>query len=656
MMESDSILTPQIAPATPKHIWWESLLTRRVQLLLDIWVLLLAFAFAYLLRFDFTLPAEWRHPILLQCPLVILIQFLTVYQFGGHQFIWRYTSLAHLRVFFAAIGVSFCLLVGLRLTLPDALSWGRMPLSVAIIDHLLAFSGVLGLRVLRRSLYETFETYHKLKFHGAQNGHSKAVILIGAGQMGVSTLREIGRHVGFGLDVKGFVDDDPSKQNMRVWQGVKVLGKTEDLPRLVKELEIDHVIITIALASSTELQRILNICNKIPIRTRIIPGWAEVIKGNFGVNQIRDVQIEDLLGREQVELDTESIRNFVTGRVVMVTGAGGSIGSELARQVSAFAPAKLLLAERSEPALFTIEQELAENPHCEIVPLIADVGDERRVRNIFEKFRPEVILHAAAHKHVPLMERNPGEAVKNNVLSTKLLGETAAEYHAPVFVLVSTDKAVRPTSVMGASKRLAELVIQDLNRNHPQTRYVAVRFGNVIGSAGSVVPIFKEQIRKGGPVKVTDKRMTRYFMTIPEAAQLVLQAGAMPGDGGEVYILRMGEPVKIADLAENLIALSGFRPYEEIDIIETGIRPGEKLFEELVISEEVAQTRHPKILINKIAAPPTGNFPKRIDEIAAAARNCETNRVRNILAELIPEANLEAAGNPVVVAARALTN
>jgi FlaA1/EpsC-like NDP-sugar epimerase len=340
----------------------------------------------------------------------------------------------------------------------------------------------------------------------------------------------------------------------------------------------------------------------------------------------------------------------------MVTGAGGSIGSELARQVSAFAPAKLLLAERSEPALFTIEQELAENPHCEIVPLIADVGDEGRVRNIFEKFRPEVILHAAAHKHVPLMERNPGEAVKNNVLSTKLLGETAAEYHAPVFVLVSTDKAVRPTSVMGASKRLAELVIQDLNRNHPQTRYVAVRFGNVIGSAGSVVPIFKEQIRKGGPVKVTDKRMTRYFMTIPEAAQLVLQAGAMPGDGGEVYILRMGEPVKIADLAENLIALSGFRPYEEIDIIETGIRPGEKLFEELVISEEVAQTRHPKILINKIAAPPTGNFPKRIDEIAAAARNCETNRVRNILAELIPEANLEAAGNPVVVAAHALTN
>ena len=360
------------------------------------------------------------------------------------------------------------------------------------------------------------------------------------------------------------------------------------------------------------------------------------------MNQIRDVQIEDLLGREPVELDTDSMSRLLAARTVLVTGAGGSIGSELARQVARFQPSRLLLVERAEPFLFQAERALqAEFPACRIVPLIADVSDVARMNSIFEQYRPAVVLHAAAHKHVPLMESNPCEAVKNNALATRSLGEIAAAHSAEVFVLISTDKAVRPTSVMGASKRLAELVIQDLNGRHA-TRFVAVRFGNVIGSTGSVVPIFQEQIRQGGPVKVTDKRMTRYFMTIPEAAQLVLQAGAMPdGKGGEVYVLRMGQPVRIWELAENLITLSGLRPHEDVEIIETGRRPGEKLFEELVIDEEVAETLHPKILISRIAGQPAENLRLALEKIARLAHAGDAMAVRLELQEIIPESTLE---------------
>jgi FlaA1/EpsC-like NDP-sugar epimerase len=629
----------------PAAIWWETLLTRRVQLLLDLWVFLLAFCLAYLLRFDFTIPAEWRNTVLLQCPFVVALQFVALNASGGHNFIWRYTSLGHLRVFLAAMLASFGVCVLLRLTLPDFLAWGRMPISVAIVDNLLAFGGVLGIRVLRRSLYESHETSQRQKANGHHNGETKPVLLIGAGQMGVSFVRELGRQSHLGLDVKGFVDDDPAKRHMTVFHKHRVLGATHDLPRLVKELEVDHVIITISKAAPHDLQRILNICRSVPIRTRIIPGWAEVIQGHVQVSQIRDVQIEDLLGREQVELDAASIQRFLAGRVVMVTGAGGSIGSELARQVLRFDPSLLLLAERSEPALFQIEREIHEHfPDAQAAPLMADVGDEQRMRAIFERYRPEVVLHAAAHKHVPLMEHNPCEAVKNNALATHLLGTLAAEYGAEVFVLVSTDKAVRPTSVMGASKRLAELVAQNLNQRHPATRFAAVRFGNVIGSAGSVVPIFQKQIRKGGPVKITDRRMTRYFMTIPEAAQLVLQAGAIPGEGGEVYVLRMGQPVRILELAENLITLSGLQPHHDIEVIETGIRPGEKLFEELVIDEEVAETRHPKILISRIASPPTDTFQASLQELAEAARQGRENELRDQMARLIPEATLTGSG------------
>ncbi|HYE73151.1 MAG TPA: nucleoside-diphosphate sugar epimerase/dehydratase, partial [Blastocatellia bacterium] len=503
-----------------------------------------------------------------------------------------------------------------------------------------------GLRVFRRALYESYEKRKRQKEAVGHNTYKKPVLLIGAGKAGMLAANEIERRGDVDLEIKGFVDDDPGKQKRSVIQDKRVLGTTQDLPRLVHELGIDHVVITIAQASRQDIRRIVETCEQIPIRVRIIPGLYEILQGRVEVSRIRDVRIEDLLGREPVKLDEKSLNHLLAGKTVMVTGAGGSIGSELARQVVRFNPAYVLLVERAENALFNIDRELRElNTNQKIEPLIADIGDEARMRAIFNRYRPQVVLHAAAHKHVPLMEFNPAEAVKNNVLATRLLGEMAGEFDAEVFVLISTDKAVCPTSIMGATKRVAELIIQDLNLRM-KTTYAAVRFGNVIGSAGSVIPIFREQIRKGGPVTITDRRMKRYFMTIPEAVQLVLQAGAIgkaAGKGGEVFILQMGEPMSILDLAEATITLSGFKPHEEIKIVETGIRPGEKLYEELLMTEEmVAETQHPKIFINKITGRSTEDISLAIQRLEALSRNGHEQELRQYLNELLPEAKLSS--------------
>ncbi|HEX8117054.1 MAG TPA: nucleoside-diphosphate sugar epimerase/dehydratase, partial [Pyrinomonadaceae bacterium] len=408
----------------------------------------------------------------------------------------------------------------------------------------------------------------------------------------------------------------------------------------VEDLDIDHVIVTVVHASREQFRRILDICEQIPVRVRVIPGLEEILQGRVTFTRIRDVQIEDLLGREPVQLEEAEVRGFLAGKAVMVTGAGGSIGSELARQLARFQPASLLLVERAEFALFEIERELrAAYAGLNVVALVGDVGDRGRMRAIFDARRPQIVFHAAAHKHVPMMESNPAEAVKNNVLATHALGEVAGEYDAEVFVLISTDKAVRPTSVMGASKRVAELVIQDLDRRY-ETRYVAVRFGNVIGSTGSVIPIFREQIRKGGPVTVTHRDMVRYFMTIPEAAQLVLQAGTM-GKGGEIFILDMGEPVRILDLAKDTITLSGLRPYEDIDIVFTGVRAGEKLFEELNTADEhAARTYHPKIFTGKIAAYTGEQVSWGLEQLARLAAEGQTEEIYHFLQDFLPEACL----------------
>src|SRR5947207_905332 len=621
-----------------------------VQVFLDVSLLLAAFVAAYLLRFDFRVPDNEVRNLLTQIPLVILVQFVALTILGARSTIWRYTDLAHSKAFVYAAVASLMVIVLLRLGLPKPHAAWRVPLSVSLIDVLLAFGGAYAIRVMRRAEYEYKQKRTQLKKHINGNGNGKtkskrSVLLIGAGRAGSLAAKEIEARGDLDLEIKGFVDDDRSKLGRSVVQGRRVLGTTQDLPRLVHTHGINHVVITIAHASRHQIHRIVQICESIPVKVRIIPELYEIIEGRVEISRIRDVEIEDLLGREPIELDTESIRRELAGKTVMVTGAGGSIGSELARQVQRFAPASVLLVERAEFALFDVDCELrANNPAQTIVPLVVDVGDEPSMRAIFNLYRPQVVIHAAAHKHVPLMESNSTEAVQNNTLNTRLLAGMAGEFKAEVFVMVSTDKAVRPTSIMGASKRAAELVVQDLNSQY-DTRFVAVRFGNVIGSAGSVIPIFREQIRNGGPVTITDKRMKRYFMTIPESAQLVLQASVI-GQGGEVFILHMGEPVRIMDLAESLITLSGLKPHEDIQIIETGMRPGEKLYEELSFeTEKTVPTSHPKIFINKLDTPEPETVRTALKVLARLVQERNEDELRRFLNGLLPEASLRSAPN-----------
>jgi FlaA1/EpsC-like NDP-sugar epimerase/lipopolysaccharide/colanic/teichoic acid biosynthesis glycosyltransferase len=641
--------TEEDKPVRQPRVWWKPFQTKPAQFALDLLVLVAVFALTYMLRFDFAVPRHEFFNALTQLPYVVLIQFSALCLSGAYAFIWRYIGMSEIKTFLKAAFWSVLPLLILRFGLPAQFQNWRVPLSIIVVDTILAFGGVLALRVVRRSLYEQYEKRPKTK--SVSNGTRKAVLLIGAGRAGMLAAREIMGHHETDLEVKGFIDDDPNKLGSMI-HGIKVLGPTRDLPLWVPKLKIDHVVITMAGIPGPYIRKIAEFCERIPVKVRIIPGLYDILRGKVEVSRIRDVEIEDLLGRMPVKLDVEDMRRFLADKIVMVTGAGGSIGSELAQQVAEFQPSSLLLVERSEFALFEIERELTEAwPDLAIVPLVADVGDEGRLRAIFKKYRPQVILHAAAHKHVPIMEDNIAEAVKNNVLATHLLGVIAGEFGAEAFVLISTDKAVRPTSVMGASKRFAELVVQDLDKRF-LTRYVAVRFGNVIGSTGSVITVFQKQIRKGRPLTITHPDMVRYFMTIREAAQLVLQASAM-GQGGEIFILDMGEPVRILDLAKHMLNLSGLKPFVDVDIVFTGIRPGEKLIEELQITEEsMDKTRHPKIFIGKIAAYPQDKVRVALDRLALLSENGHERELRSYLSELLPEAQFKNSNAKVASVSR----
>lgn len=430
------------------------------------------------------------------------------------------------------------------------------------------------------------------------NRIKKRTLIIGAGAGGHMAVRQLNKNADTDLMPVAYIDDDPKKFRLQYF-GIPVVGDSTTIKQAVESYKIDNIIIAIPSLSKQDLKRIFDECAKTAAKTQIMPMIEDIISGKVSVNQFRDVQVEDLLGREPVKLDIESISEYVTGKTILVTGAGGSIGSEICRQISRFNPKKLLLLGHGENSIYGIDMELRglKLEEIEIIPVIADVQDRDRIFEIVERHRPDVVYHAAAHKHVPLMEYNPKEAVKNNVIGTRNVAEAADTFGVETFVLVSSDKAVNPTNVMGSTKRIAEMVIQNLDK-HSSTKYVAVRFGNVLGSRGSVIPLFKKQIQTGGPVTVTHPDMTRYFMTIPEASRLVLQAGAL-ARGGEVFVLDMGEPVKIVDLAKNLIQLSGYT-IEEIGIKFAGIRPGEKMFEELLGENEVHQKPvFPKIFIGK---------------------------------------------------------
>ena len=627
--------------AVIENFWF---LRRPTQFLLDVIVLTAAFLLAYLPAINVQLGEYYLNTTLTQLPFVIFIQFAALFLSGAYSIIWRYISIEDLKVFIRAATISGIILIALRFLLiySDFRLW-QIPISVILLDLVIGFGGILAVRVLRRFVYELSEKNQT--FPRRRRGELSPALIIGAGRMGATLVKEMVGRRDAELEIRGFIDDDVRKVGGSVG-GIKVLGTTRDLPRLVEELKIKQIVIAIEQAQGKEIRRILDVCSVLPVRAQIVPSLDEIASGRVSVSRIRDVEIEDLLGREPVELDDENLHEFLTGKTVMVTGAGGSIGSELVRQIANYQPRQILLIERAEFFLFQITREIsARFPGLSCVPLIADVCDEARMRDVFEQYLPAVVFHAAAHKHVPLMEANTVEAIKNNVFGTRLVGSLAGEYGTASFVLISTDKAVNPTSVMGASKRIAEIVVQGLDQKY-DTHFIAVRFGNVLGSAGSVVPIFREQIRNGEAVTVTHRDMTRYFMTIPEASQLVLQAGAL-GQGGEIFVLDMGKPVRILELAEDMIRLSGLTPYEDIDIVFTGMRQGEKLFEELeMMGENLLKTRHPKIFIGRIAKYSQPQVDQIIDELRDAIKSSSEQQVRRVFNDYLPDSKVVQLDEP----------
>ena len=612
-------------------------LDRQTQFLMDLGVLLGAFTLAYLLRYDFQVPEAALGTYLRLVPIVLVIQVGVSYACGIYTFIWRFVGLAELRTFALAAALAPLPLLGLRFGLPDTLHAWRPPISIILIDNLLAFGGMLLLRVVRRSLYERSTAREQAR--GRAPG--ERVLILGAGHTGVAIVREIKTRGDTGLEAVGILDDDVSKVGS-VISGVRVLGPLSTLAHEVRSKNADQVICAIAHLPPSELREIVAICDALPVSLRIVPPLAQILDGSVSISRLRSVEIEDLLGREPVQLDSEGLQRFLSGRRVLITGAGGSIGAEIARQVLRFQPHALVLVERAEFPLFELLRELEALPGEDfrgvIRPIIADAGHEERMRSVFSTHRPEVVIHAAAHKHVGLMEHNACEAVHNNVGVTEVVSRLAGEFEVGTFVFVSTDKAVRPTSVMGATKRVAERVVSARDRDY-STRYVSVRFGNVLGSTGSVIPIFRDQIASGGPVTVTHPDMVRYFMTIPEASQLVLQAGSF-GRGGEILLLDMGEPVPIIRLAEDMIRLSGLTPHEDVAIVFSGARPGEKLVEELSLeSTDLSRTQHPKIFVTG-----HGDDPDLVSEgmqelLGLADLGLEAD-VRRCLRKMVPEAQL----------------
>jgi FlaA1/EpsC-like NDP-sugar epimerase len=564
---------------------------RILNLLADAVLIAAAWWLTFWIRFDQTIPPFYKHLLSWQTFAIVLGIKLSIFVlFGFYNRWWRYVSTRDM--WGAARGVVVAsLLVDLTLYAfpPDRTS--RLPRGIAVIDMLLLLAFVAGSRLLARSLIER-------PGPGGFMAHGREVVIVGAGDAGQVILRELQRSPQLGYTPIGLLDDDPRKKNLRV-HGVRVLGTTADLRRVLRDGEPDEVLIAMPSASGELRQRIVDIAQEEGVPVTTLPGLNELISGDVNLaGQLRPVQVEDVLGREPVEVDLDKVAGYLARKTVLVTGAGGSIGAELCRQIARVGAGRIILVDNSEPALFDIERELVdERGFSAALPVLADVGNRTKLRQVFEKFRPDVVFHAAAYKHVPLLEANPLEAVRNNVMTTKTLADVAVEFETKRFVLVSTDKAAQPKNLLGQSKAIGEWIVQAYGlREDIATRFVAVRFGNVLGSSGSVIPIFRRQIERGGPVTVTHKEMTRYFMTIPEAVSLIVQAGAI-GGRGNVYVLDMGEPVSIYELAENMIRLSGKVPERDVAIRITGVRPGEKLHEVLWNDDESGEpTEHPKIL------------------------------------------------------------
>jgi FlaA1/EpsC-like NDP-sugar epimerase len=560
------------------------------QVVVDAALIAVAWYLAFQLRFDFDVPRPYRELLEETVLLVVGIKLVIFILFGFYNHWWRYVSIRDM--WSIARGVTAAVLVSdLAVLLLNPVHGFRLPRSIVLGDWLILLALVAGARLLARTVIER-PGRRSLVARG------KEALIVGAGDAGQLIIKEMLKSPLLGYTPIGLVDDDPRKRNLRL-HGIRVLGTTAELPHVLRDNRPDEVIIAVPSAAGETRQHIVNVCRDVGVAVKTLPAVHELITGDLNLaRQLREVQVEDVLGREAVDLDLASIASYLSGETVLVTGAGGSIGSELCRQIAALGADRLILVDHSENALVDIEHELAhERRYDAAVPVLADSKDRGKMRRLFERHRPTVVFHAAAYKHVPLMEQNPLEAVRNNILATSVVSEVASEYRAKTFVLVSTDKAVNPKNVLGQTKAVCEWIVEAAAaRENNGTRFITVRFGNVLGSSGSVIPLFRRQIARGGPVTVTHPEMTRYFMTIPEAVQLVIQAGAI-GASGDIYVLDMGSPVRIVDLAHNMIRLSGKEPGRDIPVEFIGARPGEKLHEELwSAGEQVEATSHPKIL------------------------------------------------------------
>lgn len=603
-----------------------SKLTPRVKFIIDLIMWSVAAPLALFARVDIE---SWHYlqPIIVYSLMALLIKAPLAYRAGLHRQRWRTISVHDLETLLKAVGTASGILFIIHLV---SFPLVNIPRSVPLIEGVLAIMLLGGIRLSSRL------------FHERNSGRSfdaprKRVLIVGAGDTGTMLVREMFRHPESGLDPVGFLDDDPHKHRDR-FLGLPVLGTITDLPKVVHSTQITQILIAMPTAGGDVIRKVVSLSGGSHVPYRIIPAYHEILSGKVSISQIREVEVEDLLKRPPIELNTKDIAGYLTDRVVMVTGAGGSIGSEIVRQIARFNPKEIVLLDHHETGMYYLQRELEiAHPNLGHHLVIANIQHKEKLDWVFKQLAPQVVFHAAAHKHVPLMENNPDEAILNNIRGTEYLLEASINYGVERFVNISTDKAVKPTSIMGACKRVSEfLVRQAASSVPPGCVFVSVRFGNVLGSQGSVVPVFKEQIRRGGPVTITHPEMVRYFMTIPEAAQLVLQAAGL-GHTGVVYVLEMGEPVKIVDLANDLIRLTGLTPGKDIEIIYTGIRPGEKLYEQLLTDQEVLEaSKYEGILIARQTGIAQDSLNGSLAKLYAAAAAQDHAKIRKVLGELIP--------------------